>query len=47
MIAFWERLGVKSPTLADFAKSQNIEDIDAYRDGANKLEKELATKMAI
>ncbi len=42
MSAFWEKLGVQSPTLVGFAKSQDIEDIDAYREGTNKLEKELA-----
>ena len=43
MSAFWEKLGVQSPTLVGFAKSQDIEDIDAYRESTNKLEKELAT----
>ena len=43
MGVFWEKLGINTPTLADFAKSQGIEDIETYRKDANELQKELAT----
>ena len=43
MGVFWGKLGINTPTLADFAKSQGIEDIETYRKDANELQKELAT----
>ena len=43
MPVFWEKLGVKSPTLQEFAQSQNIDDIDSYRKKAARLSKELST----